>query len=228
MPPPAPAPPLIPKPQFIPLTTSLPVQTSLLAPLQPASALNNSFISHPTQPPQPPLLINLSSMSTTNKGIGAMLGPGSNKVPSFNRETSELLEFFELFEELALSCVLTDEQKCKAIVRYTNTPTKRFWVTLIGFESKDYTVFKASILAKYPRADQAIDRRLELKEPTYTRNEAPDFEKVLEAGWFVLSDNVFDADLNEPIATRLKAIRDMRTPKSRPSRFTWDSDDEEE
>ncbi|KAG2047093.1 hypothetical protein BDR06DRAFT_898076 [Suillus hirtellus] len=85
-----------------------------------------------------------------------MPGPGLNKAPSFNGEMSELLEFFELFEELALSCALTDEQKCKAIVRYTDTPTKRFWVTLIGFESKDYTVFKASILAKYPHADQGI------------------------------------------------------------------------
>ncbi|KAG2071678.1 hypothetical protein BDR04DRAFT_1015452 [Suillus decipiens] len=85
-----------------------------------------------------------------------MPGPGSNKAPSFNSETLELIEFFELFEDLASSCMLTDEQKCKATVWYTDTLTKRFWVTLLGYESKDYTVFKQNILAKYPRANQGI------------------------------------------------------------------------
>ncbi|KAG2065136.1 hypothetical protein BDR04DRAFT_978488, partial [Suillus decipiens] len=85
-----------------------------------------------------------------------MPGPGSNKAPSFNGETSELLEFFEIFEDLASSCSLTDEQKCKIIVRYTDPLTKRFWVTLTGYESKDYTVFKKSILAKYPRANRGL------------------------------------------------------------------------
>ncbi|KAG1843077.1 hypothetical protein C8R48DRAFT_780814 [Suillus tomentosus] len=93
-------------------------------------------------------------MSTSNKGITAMPGPGSNKAPSFNGETSELIDFFELFEDLATSCALTDEQKCKAIVRYTDVLTKHFWVTLTGYESKDFTIFKQSILAKYPHANQ--------------------------------------------------------------------------
>ncbi|KAG2069208.1 hypothetical protein BDR04DRAFT_1128926 [Suillus decipiens] len=85
-----------------------------------------------------------------------MPGPGSNKAPLFNGETSELIEFFELFEDLASSCTLTDEQKCKAIIWYTDTLTKRFWVTLLGYKSKDYTIFKQNILAKYPRANQGI------------------------------------------------------------------------
>ncbi|KAG2072453.1 hypothetical protein BDR04DRAFT_1127707 [Suillus decipiens] len=69
-----------------------------------------------------------------------MPGPGSNKAPSFNGETSELLEFFEIFEDLVLSCSLTDEQKCKIIVRYTDPLTKRFWVTLTSYKSLQYTI----------------------------------------------------------------------------------------
>jgi len=233
-------------------------------------------------------------MSATNKGMTAMPGPGSNKAPSFNGETSELLDFFDIFEDLADSCALTDEQKCKIIVRYTDLLTKRFWVTITGYESKDYALFKKNILAKYPRANRglrytirdlerlilntaeseistetellqyyrqfspisvwlmanskissrecdryflqglpqsvrkAIDRRLELKEKNYTRNEAPDIEKALEAGQFVLSDDAYDADLHEPIASRLHSIREARAPKPKPLRQGWDSDEEDE
>ncbi|KAG2093913.1 uncharacterized protein F5147DRAFT_537296, partial [Suillus discolor] len=37
-----------------------------------------------------------------------------------------------------------------------------------------------------------INQRLQLKDPNYTRSEATDFEKVVEAGHFVLSDDAFD------------------------------------
>jgi hypothetical protein len=89
---------------------------------------------------------------STNKGISAMPGPGSSKAPSFNGETSELLEFLELFEDLASSCGLTDADKCKMVVRYVNLETKRFWVTLTGYESKDFGTFKANIIGQYPGA----------------------------------------------------------------------------
>ncbi|KAG2067856.1 hypothetical protein BDR04DRAFT_967039, partial [Suillus decipiens] len=85
-----------------------------------------------------------------------MPGPGSKKAPSFSGETSELIEFLEFFEDLASSCALTDKQKCRTIVRYTDVLTKRLWVTLTGYESRNYRVFKQSILAMYPRAYQGI------------------------------------------------------------------------
>jgi len=81
-----------------------------------------------------------------------MPGAGSNKAPSFNRETSELLEFFELFEDLASACSLMDAEKCKTTVQYVDIQTKRFWVTLTGYESKDFMVFKANILEQYSGA----------------------------------------------------------------------------
>ncbi|KAG0691653.1 hypothetical protein DFH29DRAFT_883985 [Suillus ampliporus] len=235
-------------------------------------------------------------MSASSKGINAMPGPNSSKAPTFNGETSELLEFFELFEDLAASCSLSNADKCKMIVCYVDLPTKHFWVTLPGYESKDFGALQTSILAQYPGTEKGlwymirdlerivlnhadsdistetkllqyyrqfrpvavwlvtnkkisahernryfwqglpqlarrdINRWLELKDPAYLRNEATNFEKVLEAGRFVLSDDAFDADLNDPITSRLKSIRDSRpvSSKPKPSRQNWDSDDEEE
>ncbi|KIK34346.1 hypothetical protein CY34DRAFT_26874 [Suillus luteus UH-Slu-Lm8-n1] len=100
-----------------------------------------------------------------------MPGPGSSKAPSFSGETSELLEFLELFEDLASSCGLTDGDKCKMVVRYVNLETKRFWVTLTGYESKDYGIFKTNIIGQYPGAAKGARytiRDLERIIPTET------------------------------------------------------------
>jgi hypothetical protein len=53
---------------------------------------------------------------------------------------------------------------------------------------------------------KAIDQCLELKEKNYTQNEAPDIEKALEASQFILSDDAYDVDLHEPIASQLQSI----------------------
>ncbi|KAG2086157.1 uncharacterized protein F5147DRAFT_588646, partial [Suillus discolor] len=144
------------------------------------------------------------------------------------------------------------------IVRYVNLETKRFWVTLTGYESKDFTVFKTNILGQYSGAAKGtrwtlhdlervilnvvesdietetelllyyhqfrpiavwlvanskiseherdryfwqglpksvrltISQRLQHTETNYSHNEATNFEKVVEAGRFVLSDDAFD------------------------------------
>lgn len=77
-------------------------------------------------------------------------------------------------------------------------------------------------------ARRAIDRHLELTDANYTRSEAPDFEKVLEAGRFVFSDDAFNADLNEPIASRFKSKCDTCGSRPKPSHQNWDSDEEDE
>jgi hypothetical protein len=74
---------------------------------------------------------------------------------------------------------------------------------------------------------KAIDQHLELKEKNYTHNEAPDIEKALEAGQFVLSDDVYDADLHKPITSRLHSIREAWAPKPKPLCQGWDSDEED-
>ncbi|KAG2054232.1 hypothetical protein BDR06DRAFT_884474 [Suillus hirtellus] len=85
-----------------------------------------------------------------------MPGVNSSKAPTFNGETSELLEFFKLFEDLASACGLLDAKKCKMIICYIDIQTKRFWVTLMGYESKDFTVFKTSILSQYSGAAKGL------------------------------------------------------------------------
>jgi hypothetical protein len=75
-------------------------------------------------------------------------------------------------------------------------------------------------------ARHTINQCLELKEANYTRNEATNSEKVLEAGHFVFSDDTFDADLNEPIASCLKSMQD--TCGTRMKSTHWDSEDEDE
>ncbi|OJA13438.1 hypothetical protein AZE42_02284 [Rhizopogon vesiculosus] len=239
-------------------------------------------------------------MSHALQGIGAMPGPNSSKAPLFNGETSELLEFFELFEDLASTYGLTSADKSKCLVRYVDLPTKRFWITLTGYESRDYGVFKQNILDQYPgaskgqhytvrdlerivvnqadsdihtetelvhyyrqfraiavwlvmnekisvcdrdkyfwqglpaRARRQILQRLELRDPNFNRNEPADFEKVLEAGRHVFSDEAFDAEFNDPITLRIKSIRDRRIPTSATvnsrahNRASYDSDDEDE
>ncbi|OAX37288.1 hypothetical protein K503DRAFT_667602, partial [Rhizopogon vinicolor AM-OR11-026] len=83
-----------------------------------------------------------------------MPGPKSSKALLFNGETSELLEFLELFEDLASTYGLTGADKCKCLVRYVDLLTKRFWITLTGYESRDYGVFKQNILDQYPGASK--------------------------------------------------------------------------
>ncbi|KAG1744772.1 hypothetical protein EDB19DRAFT_1906490 [Suillus lakei] len=142
--------PPISRPEFNPKKTIPPAQNSTTTTSQPGPALIQ---------PNPPLVIPLTTpsqpatiMSAANKGISTMPGPRSSKAPTFNGETSELLEFLELFEDLASSCALTDTDKCKMIVCYINLETKTFWVSLTRYKSKDYTVFKANILAQYSGA----------------------------------------------------------------------------
>lgn len=85
------------------------------------------------------------------KGIVAMPGASSNKAPSFSGgKASDLLEFFDYFEELADGFELTDAERCKSLVRYVDKSTKRFWVSLEGYETSSYKEFKETILGHYP------------------------------------------------------------------------------
>ncbi|KAG2348489.1 hypothetical protein BDR05DRAFT_995869 [Suillus weaverae] len=140
--------PPIPKPDFLFAALAPPAQPQ---PTQNTSTTAPSTLPNPFAPriPAPPIP---SKMSNASKGINAMPGTNSSKAPSFNGETSELLEFFELFEDLADACALTPAEKCKMIVQYVDIQTKRFWVTLTGYESRDFSVFKDSILAQYSGA----------------------------------------------------------------------------
>ncbi|KAJ8582375.1 hypothetical protein M405DRAFT_719300, partial [Rhizopogon salebrosus TDB-379] len=80
----------------------------------------------------------------------------SAKAPSFSGEKEDLLDFLEAFEDLADENGLTDEQKCKYIVRYVSTRTKRWWTLLPGYAKRDFPLFKQTILAQYPGAEKGM------------------------------------------------------------------------
>jgi hypothetical protein len=118
-----------------------------------------TFPNPPSIPPPAlptPAIPSTPAMSAISKGINTMPTPTSNRAPYFSRETSDLLDFFELFEDLAQACGLSDAEKCKLLIRYVDQATKRFWVTLAGYESKKFTKLKASILEQYPGAEKGL------------------------------------------------------------------------
>jgi hypothetical protein len=85
-----------------------------------------------------------------------MPGPNSSKAPAFSGEISDLVDYLDHFEYLATLCDLTEAEKCKWLVRYTDLRTKRFWICLSGYESRDFDAFKKSILSEYPMAENGL------------------------------------------------------------------------
>ena len=88
--------------------------------------------------------------------IKDMPGAGSTKAPTFTGNSSDLLEEFEEFECLACSCGVSDQDKCWLVLRYVDTTTKNFWVTLPGYEAQDYNLFKEEIFKKYPGSAKGV------------------------------------------------------------------------
>ena len=70
--------------------------------------------------------------------------PGIGKGPSFSGKASELMEFLELFEDLAKSHGLPDDERCKYLVRYVDIQTKRAWVMLPGFVTNNNDLLRKS------------------------------------------------------------------------------------
>jgi len=98
----------------------------------------------------------MSSTTAPNGAIKDMPGAGSTKAPAFTGNSSDLLEFFEEFERLAHSCGISNQDKCWLVLRYVDTTTKRFWVTLPGYEAQDYNQFKEEIFKKYPGSEKGV------------------------------------------------------------------------
>ncbi|KAF8060232.1 hypothetical protein FPV67DRAFT_1377924, partial [Lyophyllum atratum] len=94
--------------------------------------------------------------------------PGTKRAPYFDgKDPSELLEFFDEFDELAKDCALTNAEKVKMVVKYANTKTKKFWASLPGYEEQAYATLKNKILDTYPGAK---------KGERYTRK---DLERII-------------------------------------------------
>ncbi|KAF8634280.1 hypothetical protein AX17_004236 [Amanita inopinata Kibby_2008] len=89
-----------------------------------------------------------------NKGIAGMPAPGSSRAPDFDpRYPEELKSFLEEFEEHAAACGLSEKEKTKVVVRYTDAKTRQFWKSLEGY-GEDFEVLKGKILESYSKSQQ--------------------------------------------------------------------------
>jgi hypothetical protein len=132
------------RPSYPTATTPLPQPSFNFQQPQPFILKPAIFTNTQAQPTTQPMMTTV--MSHVHQGTGAMPSPNSSKVLMFNSETSELLEFFKVFEDLASTYGLTSADKCKSLVCYVDHQTKHFWITLTSFESCEYGTFKKSII----------------------------------------------------------------------------------
>ena len=90
------------------------------------------------------------SMSMATEVLG-MPVPESKQAPEFDsRNSEELKEFLEEFEELAKRHGLTTKEKTKMVVKYVNKETKKFWKRLEGYRD-NYGKLKRKIMGAYSK-----------------------------------------------------------------------------
>ena len=82
-----------------------------------------------------------------------MPSPNSSRAPWYEEEPTELLDFFQSFEEIATTCELKEE-KVKSVIRYTNKDTRDFWKSLDAYNKGKWDVFKKAIINLYPGASK--------------------------------------------------------------------------
>jgi len=80
-----------------------------------------------------------------------------------------LRTFFEQFEDLALSCALTDSEKCRAVLQYVDNTAKRSWQAFPAYNIGDFEALKATIFETYPGSIKPRnDRITSPKRPVHT------------------------------------------------------------
>ncbi|KAJ3737839.1 hypothetical protein DFJ43DRAFT_978461, partial [Lentinula guzmanii] len=84
-----------------------------------------------------------------------MPAPGSSKAPTkFTGEAQDLKDFIEEFEDCANVQELTDEEKVKMVIKYTDRETMRYWKTLDAYARKNWGALKKDLLEAYPGAEK--------------------------------------------------------------------------
>ncbi|KAJ3752452.1 hypothetical protein EV360DRAFT_19768, partial [Lentinula raphanica] len=80
-----------------------------------------------------------------------MPAPGSSKAPDkFKGDGSVLRDFIEEFEGCANDQELTGEEKVRAITKYVDSSTKKYWRTLEGYKLRDWEKMKVDLFDAYP------------------------------------------------------------------------------
>lgn len=74
----------------------------------------------------------------------------SREAPSFSDHIPSCLhDFFKQFKNLALSCALTDCEKCWMILWYVDTMAKHFWQAIPEYHTGDFKAFKMKNFRNY-------------------------------------------------------------------------------
>jgi len=90
------------------------------------------------------------SNRTYTKGLAGMPPPDSSRALWYEEEPTELLEFFQSFEEIVTACKLKEEEKVKSVIRYTDKDTRNFWKSLDAYDKGKWDGFKKEIIDLYP------------------------------------------------------------------------------
>jgi len=94
---------------------------------------------------------NLTMLMSMAIGVLGMPAPGSKRAPEFDsRNSEELKEFLEEFEELAERHGLTTKEKTKMVVKYVDKKIKKFWKRLERY-GDDYGKLKRKIMGAYSK-----------------------------------------------------------------------------
>ena len=112
--------------QAIPASSIRPPSPQItLSPANPSSASTSvptaalvvkSLLAHPSIIPTVSPSIAPVTMTSTTTGLRGMPGRTSKDAPSFSGRPKDLLDFFAQFEDLADSCGLTSQEKCRTVL----------------------------------------------------------------------------------------------------------------
>jgi len=78
---------------------------------------------------------------------------GSNKAPTFDGKTDELVEFLENVSDLADAAGLKDQLKIKACLKYASRDEVEAWETCPETAGSDFAKFVTAIKELYPGCD---------------------------------------------------------------------------
>ena len=108
-------------------------------------------------------------------------------------------------------CNLTDEEKVKCIIKYTDSKMKSFWKSLRGFKEKDWGALKESILNAYPGMQ---------KGEAHTHNELKTLMKHFSTKYISSeTDLVKYYQLLRPVAQAL--VKNKRISKGEHNHLFW-------
>ena len=100
-------------------------------------------------------------MANNATGLAAMPGPCSIDAPYFSKGSSgSFTNFMHEYQALATANGLTDAEKVETIFRYVSPDLRKFWKSVDGYATTDWTTFSATLEAMYPDTSAVVTHYL--------------------------------------------------------------------